>query len=109
MSDVQAKLDKYKSDAIAQLKECGVSDVDDALITELVKKMELVIDNRDALAVAGTDPSELETVRRNFVEKKMGIEDKDEGTALVKSVAEKMSSIRNKNRAAFYYLCKTSA
>lgn len=108
MSDVQAKLDKLKEDACSQLAKCGVTDIDDELISGLVKNLELVIDNKDAIAVAGTDPSELETVRKNFVEKKMGIEDKEQGEAIVKAVAEKMSDIRMKNRAAFYYLCKTS-
>ncbi len=109
MSDEQAKLDKLKANAEKQLKECGVTDIDDEVLSGLVNNLKLVIDNKDALAVAGSDPSELETVRKNFVEKKMGIDDKDKGTELVNAVAEKMSIIRMKNRAAFYYLCKTTA
>lgn len=106
MSDVEAKLAKFKDEAIAQLKESGVSDIDDGVLSGLVNNMKLVIENRDALYVAGTDPSELETVRRNFIEKKCDVSDKDKGMAVAEKVAGQMSAIRNKNRAAFYYLCK---
>lgn len=107
MSDEKAaKLAKFKEEAEAQLKECGASNIDDAELSGLVNNLKLVIENRDALYVAGTDDSELETVRKNFIEKKCGESDKDKGTAVAKAVAEKMSAIRMKNRAAFYYLCK---
>ncbi|MBX2881412.1 MAG: DUF2853 family protein, partial [Granulosicoccus sp.] len=78
------------------------------ILSELVNNLRLVIDNKDALHVAGSDASELETVRKNFVAKKLGIDDQEKGAAAVTSVAEKMSGIRMKNRAAFYYLLKTS-
>lgn len=64
----------------------------------------MVIDNKDALLVSGTYDSELETVHRKFVEKKLGVEDKDKGMAAVKTVKVKMSGIRMKNRVTFYYL-----
>ena len=67
-------------------------------------RFRLVIDNKDALLVSGTDDSELETVRRKFVVKKLGAEDKDKGMAAVKTVTVKMSGIRMKNRVTFYYL-----
>lgn len=108
MSDQAQKLEKYKSEAESQLKECGESDIDGALLDELVSNLKLVINNRDALYVAGTDESELETVRKNFVVKKLGVSDKDSGTAVVKAVAGQMAGVRLKNRAAFYYLVKKS-
>lgn len=106
MSDKEAKLAKYKEEAEAQLKQIGESNIDDAALSALVNNLKLVIENRDAIYVAGTDASELETVRKNFIEKKCGESDKDKGTAVAKKVAEAMSSIKMKNRAAFYYLCK---
>ncbi|OED42725.1 hypothetical protein AB833_05640 [Chromatiales bacterium (ex Bugula neritina AB1)] len=84
----------------------GVTDIDDSTLGELVSNLKLVIDNRDALYVAGTDPSELETVRRNFVVKKLNVTDTDKGNLAVAEVAKKMASSRMKNRAAFYYLVK---
>ncbi|MBX2836335.1 MAG: DUF2853 family protein [Gammaproteobacteria bacterium] len=108
MSDRAAKLAKYKADALAQLEKAGESNIDDALLSKLVDNLKLVIDNKDALAVAGSDPSELETVRKNFVVKKLKISDPERGAEAVNAVAKKMADSRMKNRAAFYYLLQKS-
>jgi len=60
--------------------------------------------NKDALYVATSDPSELETVRKNYVVRKMNIEDKEYGVKLINKVARMMKGIKKKNRAAFYEL-----
>ncbi len=104
MSDLNEKLAKLKVQATSQLNECGVTNIDDATLDKLVGNLRLIVDNKDALLVSGSDDSELETVRKNFVVKKLGIDDKDKGAAAVKAVADKMSGIRMKNRAAFYYM-----
>lgn len=104
MSDLKEKLAKYKAEALAQLEKAGETDIDDALLSKLVDNMKLVIDNKDALSVAGSDPSEMETVRKNFAVKKLGYEDRDSATAAIQKVAEQMKDSRMKNRAAFYYL-----
>jgi len=104
MSDLKEKLAKYKADALAQLEKAGESNIDDAVLSKYVDNMRLMIDNKDALSVAGSDPSEMETVRKNFVVKKLGIDDKDKATAAINDVAERMKDSRMKNRAAFYYL-----
>lgn len=104
MSDLKEKLAKYKADALDQLGKAGETDIDDALLSKLVDNMKLVIDNKDALSVAGTDPSEMETVRKNFAVKKLGYEDRESATAAIQKVAEQMKDSRMKNRAAFYYL-----
>ena len=106
MSEQENKLAKFKGEALEQLEKCGESTIDDAVLSELVNNLKLVIDNKDALHVAGTDASEMETVRKNFVVKKLGIDDQEKGKAAVKAVAEQMSGVRMKNRAAFYYLLK---
>lgn len=105
MSEQAEKLAKFKAEAEEQLKAAGETTIDDALLTERVNAMKLVIGNRDALYVAGSDASEMETVRKNFIVKKLGVDDKEKGEATCKAVAEKMSGSRMKNRAAFYYLC----
>jgi len=63
-----------------------------------------MINNKDAVLVSGKDASELETVRRNFVEKKLGITDREKAMSAIGKVAEKMSGIKMKSRPAFYYL-----
>ena len=104
MSELADKLAKLKETATSQLNECGVSSIDNNLLDDLVGRMKLIVDNKDAILVSGTDPVELETVRKNFVVKKLGVEDADKGAAAVAKVAEKMSGIRMKNRVAFYYM-----
>lgn len=104
MSDRDDKLAALKATAVKQLEECGISKIDDDKLDGYVNSLKSMVDNKDATLVSGTDASELETVRRNFVEKKLGVEDKDKAMAAVNKVAEKMSGIRMKSRPAFYYL-----
>ena len=59
----------------------------------------------DASTVSATDPSEIETVRNNFLIKKLGLSDSpklDEGINKVLNVYGQ--SNRNKYRAVVYYL-----
>jgi len=104
MSELAEKLAKLKAQAESQLADAGVSNVDGGLLDELVGRMKLIVDNKDAILVSGTDPSELETVRTNFVVKKLGIEDKDRAMTAINKVVGQMSGIKMKNRAAFYYM-----
>lgn len=104
MSDLADKLANLKSTAVSQLNECGVSNIDHDKLDGYVNSLKSMVNNKDATLVSGSDASELETVRRNFVEKKLGVEDKDKAMAAINSVAGKMSSIRMKSRPAFYYL-----
>jgi len=105
MSGQKEKLAKYKVEAEEQLAKAGVSNIDDELLSKLVNNLKLLMDKKDALSVAGSDPKEMETVRKNFIEKKLGIDDKEKGAAICTDVAKKMADSRLKNRAAFYYLC----
>jgi len=61
--------------------------------------------NRDASTVSGSDASELETVKKNFLIKKLGLSD---GPALDEAIGAVMEqygkSERNKYRAVVYYL-----
>lgn len=98
------KLADVISKAESQISECGVSNIDNALVADIAGRFKMMLSNRDAMLVSGSDPAELETVRKNFVEKKLGVEDKDKGMAAVQKVADQMSSIKMKNRVAFYYM-----
>jgi hypothetical protein len=104
MSDTAEKLAALKAKAVQQLGECGVKSIDHDRLDELVGRLKSMVNNLDATLVSTSDESELETVRKNFVEKKLGVSDKDRGMAAVHKVAEKMSGIRQKSRPAFYYL-----
>lgn len=104
MTEAGEKLVKLKEKSLAQLKECGVSNVDDAQLDDYVNRLRTMVGNRDALLVSGTDKAELETVYRNFVVKKLGVDNKDKGMKAINDVATKMSAIKQKSRPAFYYM-----
>ncbi len=61
--------------------------------------------NADAATVSGSDQSELDTVKKNFLIKKLGLSD---GAKLDEAIASVMDaygkSNRNKYRAVVYYL-----
>ncbi|MEM8571146.1 MAG: DUF2853 family protein [Pseudomonadota bacterium] len=84
--------------------KCGV-DPDMDLLTKVTIGLGPSIYNQDSSTVAGTDPSEVETVRRNFLIGKLGLA---EGAALdagIDAVMEQYGrSNRTKYRAVVYYL-----
>lgn len=104
MSTLEEKLAKYKATATKQLTDAGIKKIDDAKLDVLVNRMKTMIDNKDATLVSTSDAAELETVRKNFVVKKLEVKDKDKGNEAINAVATKMKGVKNKNRAAFYYL-----
>lgn len=99
-------VEKLRAQAIEQIEKAGVSSIDNGKLDTIVGRLKTIASNRDAILVSGTDPAELETVRKNFVEKHCGVSDKDKGAAAVSEVANTMGAagIKMKNRAAFYYL-----
>ena len=89
----------------ADLKDkCGINpDMD--LLTKVTIGCGPSIYNADSATVSGSDESELETVKNNFLIKKLGLSD---STDLDKGIASVMDtygkSNRNKYRAVVYYL-----
>ena len=89
----------------ADLKgKCGVIP-DMALLTKVAIGCGPSIYNADSATVSGSDPSELATVKNNFLIKKLGLNDSAE---LEEAIAEVMGtygkSNRNKYRVVVYYL-----
>jgi len=79
--------------------------LDDTFIAAVTKGLGPSIHNKDAETVSCSDSSELETVKKNFLIKKLGLEDSDKLDDTIKTVCEKMgTSNRNKYRALFYAL-----
>lgn len=87
-----------------QLTKAGVK-VDAALLEKVTIGCGPAIYNADASTVSGTDPKELETVKNNFLIKKLGLKD---GAELDKGIAAAIDTLgkstKNKYRASFYYL-----
>jgi len=92
---------KYAED----LKEkCGVTpDMD--LLTKVTIGCGPSIYNPDASTVAATQHSEIDTVKKNFLIKKLGLPNGPELEAAIHSVLEKYGhSNKHKYRAVVYYL-----
>ena len=81
-------------------------DLDADLITKVAKGLGPVLYNADASTVACSQSNELDTVRENFLKKKLGLTESDDALdQAIKEVCEKMgSSNRSKKRALFYAL-----
>ena len=91
------------STAIADVKKYD-SSVDEALVEAIFNSLKTVHGNKDAMLVSCVDDSELETVKRNFLMKKLGMDDSPELDAAVKETCETMKDVRMKGRITFYYL-----
>lgn len=75
------------------------------LLTAVTKGLGPSIYKADAETVSGSDPKELETVKKNFLIKKLGLEDGPELDEKIGEVIERIGkSERNKYRAVFYYM-----
>lgn len=88
-----------------ELKEkCNVTANQD-LLTKVTIACGPSIYNDDASTVGCSSKSELETVKNNFLIKKLGLKDSPELDKAIKEVCEQLgTSNRNKYRAMFYYL-----
>lgn len=75
------------------------------LLEAVTKGLGPSIYKRDAETVSGSDPKELETVKQNFLIKKLGLEDSPELDEKIAEVMERIgTSERNKYRAVVYYM-----
>ncbi|MDH5452142.1 MAG: DUF2853 family protein [Paracoccaceae bacterium] len=78
---------------------------DMALLTKVTIGCGPSIYDDDASTVAGSQASELETVKNNFLIKKLGLKDGPQLMAAINSVIETYGkSERNKYRAVVYYM-----
>ena len=101
MSQRDDLIAKYAAD----LKEkCGV-DANMDLLIKVTIGCGPSIYNADAATIAGSDQSELDTVKNNYLIKKLGLSDGPELDAAIDAVIEKYGrSNRTKYRAVVYYL-----
>jgi len=84
--------------------KCGM-EADMALLTKVTIGCGPSIYNADASTVAGSQASELETVKNNFLIKKLGLPDGPELMEAINAVIEVYGkSERNKYRAVVYYM-----
>jgi len=101
MSKLVEKIEHY----MAVTKELGL-DLSEDLISKATEDLVPSIYKQDAETVSCSDSAELDTVKKNFLENKLGV-DADDATmdAAIKRVCEAMgTSNRHKYRALFYAL-----
>ena len=98
-----------RDDLIAKYAEdlkgkCGMTpDMD--LLTKVTIACGPTIYDADASTVAGSQAGELETVKNNFLIKKLGLKDGPELMSAINAVIETYGkSERNKYRAVIYYM-----
>ena len=101
MSKRDELIKKYAED----LKEKAGVKADIELLTKVTIGLGPSIYNPDSSTVSGSDQSELQTVKRNFLIKKLGLKESPELDSALNSVLETYGkSNRNKYRAVVYYL-----
>ncbi len=101
MSKRDELITKYASDIKDKIGQ--TPDMD--LLTKVTIGCGPSIYNADAATVSGSDQKELDTVKKNFLIKKLGLSDGPKLDEAIASVVEKYGkSNRNKYRAVVYYL-----
>lgn len=102
MSKLDEKVGQYIDDVRSKVGEDN-PDVD--LLRKIAESMGPSIYNADAETVAATSKSEVETVKKNFLMKKLGITDEGKADEAINQVMEKYGkSNRNKYRVVIYYM-----
>ena len=101
MSKLEDKIAAYQEEA----KKLGI-DVPATLIEKVTRGLGPSIYNKDSEIVACSQKNEMDTVRKNFLQKKLGLtEDEAILDAAIKEVCEAMGSKNSaKKRALFYAL-----
>lgn len=103
-----SKRDDLIAKYAADMKEkCGIT-ADMDLLTKVTIGCGPAIYNADASTVSGSDAGELETVKNNYLIKKLGLSDGPELDKALSAVMDKYGqSNRNKYRAVVYYMLCT--
>ncbi len=98
MSKLQEKIELYTNEA----EKLGLG-LNAELLAAVTKGLGPSIYKEDAEKVSSSDKKELETVKKNFLIKKLGLEDSENLDKAIETAIEKIGkSNRNKYRALFY-------
>lgn len=90
-------------DHLADIKKY-TDKVDEAAVAAMEKTYRLVLSKSDTALVAWSDPAELETVKKNFLIKKLGLSEADGLDAGLDAVGAKLKGVNRKSRLTVYYL-----
>ncbi|RDY61752.1 DUF2853 family protein [Flagellimonas nanhaiensis] len=101
MNKREEQIEKY----VADIKEKFGEAPDMNLLTKVTVGLGPAIYNLDSSRVSGSDEKELETVKNNFLIKKLGLSDSPDLLDAINGVIDKYGrSDKNKYRAVIYYM-----
>lgn len=101
MSKRDELVQKYAADIKEKFGESPNMD----LLNKVAVGLGPAIYNLDASKVSGSDEKELETVKNNFLIRKLGLSDGPQLMEAIEKVMERYgSSVKNKHRAVVYYM-----
>ncbi|MGI9545923.1 MAG: DUF2853 family protein [Flavobacteriaceae bacterium] len=104
-----SKKDELIAKYTAHLREKLQVEPDAELLERVVHALGPAIYNRDAATVSSSSSSELETVKQNFLIKKLGLDDSPLLMDTILDIMEKYgTSERTKYRAVVYYMLVNS-
>lgn len=102
---MSSKLDELLGKYAAHIRERFGVTPNMELLEKVARGLGPAIYNRDASTVSGTDEKELETVKNNFLVKKLGLKESPELMQAVRNVMDTYGvSERTKYRAVVYYM-----
>lgn len=102
---MSSKRDELITKYAEDIKEKFGQTVDMDLLTKVTIGLGPAIYNLDASKVSGGDEKELETVKNNYLLRKLGMQDDPKLMVAIKSILEKYGSAnKNKHRAVVYYM-----
>lgn len=82
-----------------------VGNPDTDAVAGIVKYCGIALQSRDSSLVSFSDRKEVDRVKANFLQKKLGLNNSDaELDNAIKAVGDKMKGDRTKNRVTVYYL-----
>ena len=91
-------------DALADVRAYAPH-ADEAIVEKMAATYRLVLSDRDSALVSFSDPAELETVRENFLKKKLGLTQSDADLdKAIEQVGAAMKDGKPNPRLAVYYL-----
>jgi len=99
-----SKLDDAIDSAQKQMKKQAIPCNQD-LLRAIAKSIGPSLYNRDSKLIAARDPKEIDTIKKNFIAKKLGEKDEKKQDAAIAHAIDKIGpSNRAKLRSVFYYL-----
>lgn len=98
-----SKLDEKVAAYSKEMTKLGIP-VNETLLRAVTKGCGPSIYNRDSETVSASDKAELERVKKNFMQKKLGLSGDDLDAGIAHAIEKIGKSNRNKYRAIFYYL-----